>query len=30
MIKLGKVSVETRGNKNIIPEEIINVPFTQF
>lgn len=30
MIKLGKVSVETRGIKNIIPEEIVNVPFTQF
>jgi hypothetical protein len=29
MIKLGKVSVQTRGLKNIIPEEILNVPFTQ-
>lgn len=30
MIKLGKVSVETRGVKAIYPEEIVNVPFTQF
>lgn len=29
MIKLGKVSVETRGIKDIYPEEIFNVPFTQ-
>jgi len=30
MIKLGKVSVETRGVKGIVPQEIANVPFTQF
>ena len=30
MIKLGKVSVETRGLKGIEPEEIQNVLFTQF
>ena len=30
MIKLGKVSVETRGVKGITPQEISNVLFTQF
>jgi hypothetical protein len=30
MIKLGKVSVETRGLKGIEPQEVLNVPFTQF
>lgn len=30
MIKLGKVSVETRGFKGFEPEEIFDVPFTQF
>jgi hypothetical protein len=30
MIKLGKVSVETRGSKQIVPQEIQNVLFTQF
>ena len=30
MIKLGKVSVETRGSKQIIPQEVSNVLFTQF
>ena len=30
MIKLGKVSVETRGLKGIEPEEVLNVLFTQF
>jgi hypothetical protein len=29
MIKLGKVSVETRGDKGELPEEIETVPFTQ-
>lgn len=30
MVKLGKVSVETRGLKGIEPQEVLNVPFTQF
>lgn len=30
MIKLGKVSVETRGVKGITPQEVANVLFTQF
>jgi len=30
MIKLGKVSVETRGFKGITPQEVANVLFTQF
>lgn len=30
MIKLGKVSVETRGLKGFEPQEIVSVPFTQF
>ena len=30
MIKLGKVSVETRGSKGFHPQEIQNVLFTQF
>lgn len=30
MIKLGKVSVETRGSKDYEPQEIFSVPFTQF
>ena len=30
MIKLGKVSLETRGLKGIEPEEVESVPFTQF
>ncbi len=29
MIKLGKVSVETQGNKGITPGEIAGVLFTQ-
>jgi hypothetical protein len=29
MIKLGKVSVETRGWKGEDPEEVITQPFTQ-
>jgi hypothetical protein len=30
MIKLGKVSMETRGSKGSLPEEIEGVPFTQW
>lgn len=30
MIKLGKVSVETRGVKGIEPEEVVGQPWTQF
>lgn len=30
MIKLGKVSLETRGYKGYEPEEFFSVPYTQY